>query len=113
MVGAVFLSEGIQKFLYPDSVGSGRFEKIGLPMPELLAPAVGLTEIICGALVLAGWRLRHSVLPLLAVMIGALVSTKFPILVNQGFWKMAHETRTDFSMVMGLLFLLFTNRSRR
>jgi hypothetical protein len=25
MVGAVFLSEGIQKFLFPDDLGAGRF----------------------------------------------------------------------------------------
>ena len=30
MVGAVFLSEGIQKFLFPADVGAGRFAKIGL-----------------------------------------------------------------------------------
>jgi len=30
-VGAVFLSEGIQKFLYPADLGVGRFTKIGLP----------------------------------------------------------------------------------
>ena len=36
MVGAVFLSEGIQKFLYPATRGAGRFEKIGLANPELL-----------------------------------------------------------------------------
>ena len=29
MVGSVFLSEGIQKFLFPDEVGAGRFLKIG------------------------------------------------------------------------------------
>jgi len=34
MVGAVFLSEGIQKFLFPDQLGAGRFLKIGLPLPE-------------------------------------------------------------------------------
>lgn len=38
MVGAVFLSEGVQKFLFPESVGAGRFAKIELPSPELLAP---------------------------------------------------------------------------
>jgi putative oxidoreductase len=26
-VGAVFLSEGIQKFLFPDTLGAGRFIK--------------------------------------------------------------------------------------
>jgi len=33
MVGAVFVSEGIQKFLYPAAVGAGRFAKIGIPSP--------------------------------------------------------------------------------
>jgi len=31
MVGAVFLSEGIQKFLLPAEVAAGRFERIGIP----------------------------------------------------------------------------------
>jgi len=34
LVGAVFLSEGIQKFLFPGELGVGRFIKIGIPMPE-------------------------------------------------------------------------------
>ena len=38
MVGTVFLSEGLQKFLRPDEVGSGRFESIEFPNPEF-APA--------------------------------------------------------------------------
>jgi uncharacterized membrane protein YphA (DoxX/SURF4 family) len=37
MVGLVFLSEGIQKFLTPETRGVGRFIKIGLPEPEFLA----------------------------------------------------------------------------
>ena len=45
IVGAVFLSEGIQKFLFPAELGVGRFTKIGLPAPELLAPFVGTFEI--------------------------------------------------------------------
>lgn len=106
MVGAVFLSEGIQKFLYAADVGAGRFAKIGLPVPEFLGPFVGSFEIICGALVLAGAWTRLAVLPLLIIMAVAIVSTKVPILVNDGFWKMAHAARTDFSMVMGSLFLL-------
>ncbi|WP_346332848.1 DoxX family protein [Prosthecobacter sp. SYSU 5D2] len=106
MVGAVFLSEGIQKFLLPAEVGAGRFAKIGLPEPELLAAFVGGSEIICGALVLVGFMTRLTVLPLLAIMFTALWTTKLPILTNKGFWKMAHEARTDFSVVMGSLFLL-------
>jgi uncharacterized membrane protein YphA (DoxX/SURF4 family) len=106
LVGAVFLSEGIQKFLFPDDVGAGRFEKIGLPSPEILGPLVGTFEIACGALVLLGLFTRLAVIPLLTIMAVAIYSTKIPILLKSGFWKMAHDSRTDFSMTMGALFLL-------
>ena len=80
--------------------------KIGLPWPELLGPFVGSFEIVCGALVLVGLFTRLAVLPLLTIMAVALYSTKLPILLKSGFWKMAHEARTDFSMTLGALFLL-------
>ena len=106
MVGAVFLSEGIQKFLFPADVGAGRFEKIGLPSPELLGPLVGGFEIVCGTLVLLGLFTRLAVIPLLTIMTVAIYTTKVPILLKSGVWKMAHEARTDFSMLLGALFLL-------
>lgn len=106
MVGAVFLSEGIQKFLFPDQLGAGRFLKIGLPMPEVLGPFVGSFEMACGSLVLLGLVTRLAVIPLLVIMAVALATTKWPILVDQGFWSMAHEARTDWSMTLAALFLL-------
>ncbi|HLG55232.1 MAG TPA: DoxX family protein [Vicinamibacterales bacterium] len=106
MVGAVFLSEGVQKFLFPDELGAGRFLKIGLSMPELLGPFVGTFEIVCGALVLLGVLTRLATIPLLIIMAVALITTKWPMLVNEGFWAMAHEARTDWSMTLGALFLL-------
>jgi len=106
MVGAVFLSEGIQKFLYPDQLGVGRFMRIGLPIPELLGPFVGASEILCGSLVLGGLATRLAAIPLLTVMTVALITTKLPLLEERGFWFMAHETRTDWSMFLGSLFLL-------
>ncbi|MGA9709741.1 MAG: DoxX family protein, partial [Candidatus Sulfotelmatobacter sp.] len=54
LVGWVFLSEGIQKFLFPDSLGIGRFVKIGIPWPQVMAPFVGVVEIVCGSLLLIG-----------------------------------------------------------
>jgi uncharacterized membrane protein YphA (DoxX/SURF4 family) len=48
VVGGVFLSEGIQKFLFAEALGVGRFTKIGIPAPEFLAPFVGVCEIACG-----------------------------------------------------------------
>ncbi|MGE0175217.1 MAG: DoxX family protein [Oligoflexales bacterium] len=106
MVGAVFLSEGIQKFLFPDALGAGRFAKIGLPNPEFLGHFVGSFEMVCGALVLLGLFTRLASIPLIVIILVAIASTKMPILLNEGFWKMAHEARTDWSMLLGALFLL-------
>jgi putative oxidoreductase len=106
MVGAVFVSEGIQKFLYPAEVGAGRFEKIGIPSPEAVAPIVACFEIGCGTLVVLGAFTRLAVVPLIVIMLTAIATTKIPILREQGFWKMAHEARTDWSMLLGSIFLL-------
>jgi putative oxidoreductase len=105
-VGAIFLSEGIQKFSNPADVGSGRFTRIGLPNPEILAPFVGSCEIVCGILVLAGFLTRVAVMPLIFIMLVAIASTKVPILMEKGFWQMAHDSRTDFSMLLSSIFLL-------
>lgn len=106
IVGGVFLSEGIQKFLLPEAVGAGRFAKIGIPSQEVMAPFVGVFEISCGALVLLGLLTRFAAIPLIVVMLVAISTTKFPILLNEGFWKMAHEARTDWAMLLGSIFLL-------
>lgn len=106
MVGAVFVSEGIQKFLFPDQIGAGRFTKIGLPAPDVLASVVGVTEITCGALVLLGLLTRLAAVPLIVIMLVALATTKVPILLERGIWAMAHDSRTDYSMLLGSLFLL-------
>lgn len=65
IVGAVFLSEGIQKFLFPALRGAGRFEKIGLPSPEFLGCFVATFEILCGVLILLGLLTRLVSIPLL------------------------------------------------
>src|SRR3974390_3329225 len=35
---AVFFPEGVQKLMFPDILGAGRFAKIGIPYPDLLGP---------------------------------------------------------------------------
>jgi uncharacterized membrane protein YphA (DoxX/SURF4 family) len=118
-VGAVFLSEGIQKFLFPNELGAGRFIKIGIPAPEVMGPFVGLVEIVCGSLIFVGLLTRLAAIPLIIDMCVALISTKLPILLGHGFWRfslsklssygfwsMAHEARTDFAMLLGSILLL-------
>lgn len=106
IVGAVFLSEGIQKFLFPDALGVGRFTQIGIPAPEVMAPFVGTVETVCGALLLLGLATRLAAIPLAIDMLVAIGSTKVPILLSKGVWAMAHEARVDWSMLLGALFLL-------
>jgi uncharacterized membrane protein YphA (DoxX/SURF4 family) len=110
MVGLVFLSEGIQKLLFPGSLGSGRFARLGIPYPNLTSYGIAALEIICSLCIIARYRITTAVLPLLGVMVGAIYFTKVPTLFHQGFWKVAHEGRTDFCMVLGLTFLLVTCR---
>lgn len=106
LVGAVFLSEGIQKFLFAEALGAGRFTKIGFDSPGFWANFTGVFEIVCGCLILLGLLTRLSTVPLLIVMIVAFITTKYPILTDKGFWAMAHEYRTDFAMTLGNIFLL-------
>lgn len=125
-VGVVFVSEGIQKFLYPAALGAGRFAKIGIPAPEAMGPFIGGIEIVCGALVLAGLLTRLAALLLLADMTVAIFSTKIPILLGHGYWRFAapsggktglwamlHEARTDVSMWLSCLFLWIVGAGTR
>jgi len=119
LVGGVFFEEGIQKFLFPALLGAGRFTRIGIPWPATMGPFVAAVEIVCGALILAGLLTRLAAIPLLIDISVAIISTKVPILLQHnlgpfhlaqlgryGFWSMLSEARTDFSMLLGLLFLL-------
>ena len=116
---AVFVPEGIQKLIFPDILGAGRFANIGIPYPELMGPFVGIVEIVCGTLIILGLFTRLAAIPLIIIMIVAIVSTKVPILLGHdfwifhppklaryGFWSMMHEARTDFCMLLGSLYLL-------
>lgn len=125
MVGSVFLSEGIQKFLYPEELAAGRLAKIGIPAPDTMGPFIGGCEVICGGLLIIGLLTRLAAIVLLLDISVAIVSTKIPVLLGHGFWgfsltklprygfwSMMHEARTDFSMWLGLLFLLIVGAGR-
>ena len=108
-VGLVFFTQGILKYIDPN-MGVNRFTKIGFPHPAFTAHFVGTFEIACGFLILIGLLTRLAAIPLLAVISTAIASTKIPELsrAHQGFWYMVSDARTDFAMLMCLLFLLRT-----
>lgn len=125
MVGVIFLSEGIQKFLYPAVRGPGRFEGMGFPYADFFANFAGAFEILAGLLILLGLLTRAGALITFIIMTIAIIVTKIPIAFGQsfgpfvlrelntyGFWGMAHEMRTDFAMWLGSLFLLIKGGGR-
>lgn len=119
MVGSVFLSEGVQKFLFPDQLGAARFAKIGIPWPKVMAPFVGAVEILAGLLILLGFYVLWAAIALLIDISVALITTKLPIflgtplwvfslqkLPSYGWWSVLHEARTDWCMFLGCLALI-------
>ncbi|MFA5583181.1 MAG: DoxX family protein [Bacteriovoracaceae bacterium] len=106
IVGYVFIMEGIQKFVYSDKLGVGRFTKIGIPQPEILAPFVGVCEIVFGFFILIGFLTRLATIPQMIIMLTALATTKISILMEKGILTFSHDSRNDLLMLFGLLFLL-------
>ena len=105
-VGLIFLTEGIQKYLFPELLGTGRFLTIGFSHPAFWAYFTGTFEIICGTLIILGLLTRVASIPLIIIMITAFISTKLPILMHKVLWPWAHEYRTDFAMTLLLIYLL-------
>jgi putative oxidoreductase len=76
--GTIFVSEGVQTFLFPDALGAGRFAKIGLPFPSATASFVGGVEIIAGVLLLIGLLTRIAAAALVLDMCVALLANASP-----------------------------------
>lgn len=122
VVGLIFLTEGILKFVYPGELGAGRFVHIGLPFPHILAPFVGAVEIAGGVALLLSLYAGDAALLLLIVILTAIATTKVPILVGHrlgvfappkldhyGLLSFIHEARTDLAMLFGLVAILLDN----
>src|SRR3984957_9699993 len=78
MAGGVFFWEGVLKFVYTNQ-GVGRFTKLGMPAPELLANAIALLEVGGGLLMMAGLFTRLISVPFILEMIVAMLMTKISL----------------------------------
>ena len=117
MAGAVFLWEGVLKFVYVNQ-GVGRFTKLGFPFPELTAHFVGVLEIVGGLLLIAGLLTRLAAIPFVIEMVVAMLSTKIALYLGRsplplppsppqiGIWAVLHEVRSEYAQLMSVLFLL-------
>ncbi len=118
LVGIVFLTEGLLKFVYPQDLGAGRFARIGLPIPGVLGPFVGAVEMAGGLALLLNLATGYAAVALFAVISVALLTTKLPVLLGRplgpftlmkapyyGVLGFLHEARNEFSMFAGNLAL--------
>lgn len=113
VVGLIFLSEGIQKFIFPEILGSGRFSKLGINPPYFWANFTGAFEVLCSVLIIIGFFTRLAVIPLLVIMVVAFITTKWPELCDKGLWPLMHDGRTDFAMTMLLVLLLIYGSGKK
>ncbi len=124
-LAGVFIFEGYQKLAYPDILGAGRFTGIGIPSPEFFGPVVGVLELLAGLLFLVGFASRVAAVPIIVIMLVAIISTKIPILLGREWWifslrdldrygflSFTHETRTDWAMLCGALYMLLAGSGR-
>ena len=73
VIGVVFTHSGWGKLHNLDQVARF-FASLGVPFPELQAPFVASVELVCGALVLAGFATRLAAIPLIGTMVVALAT---------------------------------------
>ena len=118
MAGNVFFWEGVMKFVFPATLGVGRFTKLGIPFPAPTATFVGGVEIVGGILLIAGLATRVVAVPLVIDMIVAILTTKIPLYLGTsplapppvapqtGFWAVLHEIRSDQAQLLCCAFLL-------
>ena len=81
----MFFQSGQGKLANPERVVAF-FTELGIPYPELQAPFVGATELVCGALLMIGLATRIASIPLIITMCVALA------------------TAVEWEGVMGLIF---------
>ena len=98
--------------------GVGRFTKIGIPAPELMAHFVAVLEIVGGILLISGFLTRLIAIPFVIEMVVAILSTKVALYLGtsplplppsppqSGAWAVLHEIRTDYAQIMSVSFLL-------
>src|SRR5262245_61058376 len=110
MAGWVFFWEGVIKFVFVNQ-GVGRFTKLGMPMPEILAPAIAVLEIVGGVALVAGFLTRPFALLFIGEMLVAILSTKIslylgnsplalpPVPPPPGFWAVMHDWRSSIAHV--------------
>lgn len=103
IVAYVFVVSGVMKFVSAEL--SNFFISLGFPYPIYFKNILGFVEIICGIFLLVNYRVKSASIPLIFIMIGALITTKLP-LIKTSMINFAFQARLDI-VVLILLIILF------
>lgn len=101
-VAYVFITSALMKLM--GSEVANHFLGLGLPYPHLMLKLVILLEMVCGILLLVNKAVKNAVVPLIGIMIGALLLTKFPLL-HTGLLAFAFGARLDIVILVMLVYL--------
>jgi putative oxidoreductase len=112
IVSLIFISEGVQKYLFLQVLGPGLFQEIGFAHAYFWAYFTGAFEILCGILVLFGLLTRLASVPLVIVLITAFIKVKLPVLMFKGLFAFLHEYNTDFALILLLSLLIIYGGGR-
>src|SRR5437868_7199009 len=116
MANEVFFWKNLLKFVYVNQ-GIDRFTKLGMPLPDVLAPAIAVLEIGGGLLVMSGLFTRLITIAFIVEMMVAILSTKVALYFGtsplpapasppkMGAWAVLHEIRSDYAQIMTSIFL--------
>jgi len=76
-LGILFLIPGLMKIMDPAGP-VGMLQSLGFPAPALLGWILILSEIIFGAALIVGWKVKYAVWPLVIVLVVALLAVGIP-----------------------------------
>tara|TARA_Y100000310_G_C20573206_1_gene759106 strand:+ start:704 stop:1102 length:399 start_codon:yes stop_codon:yes gene_type:complete len=76
-LGLLFLLPGLSKLMNPGMI-IGMLGSMGIPAASLMGWIVILSEIVFGAAVLVGWKLKKTVWPLVVIMGVAIIAMVIP-----------------------------------
>jgi uncharacterized membrane protein YphA (DoxX/SURF4 family) len=87
-------------------------------MPEFVAPAVAVLEIVGGLLLMSGLGTRLISVPFVVEMLVAMFSTKISLYLGTsplpkppspptaGAWAVLHEIRSEYAQIMSCIYVL-------
>ena len=77
--GVLFVVPGLMKLMNPSMI-IGMLGQMGWPLATVFGWIVILSEVLCGLAVIAGFKLKYTVWPLVVIMLVAVFTVYVPML---------------------------------